>query len=360
MYESMTYSAILASMLDGVDDTYDKREGSVIYNALAPAAAQLAQAYLALDATADRGFVDTATENDLDKKAAERGLNRTAATCAVRKGLFYDASGALTDVDIGKRFSGGGLVYAVTAGMSTGIFKLTCETTGTEGNTYFGTLLPVEYIFGLGAATLSEVLTAGENEETDDALRERYYDNISSQAFGGNIADYKEKVNAISGIGGVKVTPVWNGGGTVKLTVITSDYGVPSDELIETVQTTIDPAENAGEGYGLAPIGHVVTVVGVSGTTVDVTATVTLGEGYEWNDISSSVTSAITSYFAELAENWADSTTTYVRISKVEQAILSITGVEDVQNTTVNGSAFNLTLDDGTIPAIGTVTVTTT
>ncbi len=356
MYETMTFDAILADMLAAVDDGWDKREGSVIYNALAPAAAQLAQVYIALDATADRGFVDTAAGDDLDKKAAERGFTRTAATCAVRKGTFLNAAGVVMDVSLGKRFSGGGLVFSATERMETGAFKLTCETVGEDGNTYFGTLLPMEYSSGLGRATLADVLIAGEDEETDAALRARYYANISSQSFGGNLADYKEKVNAITGVGGVKVTPAWNGGGTVKLTILSSGYGVPSAELIALVQTAVDPTVNAGLGYGFAPIGHVVTVAGVESTTVNIAAELTLASGYTWTDVSGYLKTAITEYFAELAKGWEDSAQLYVRISRIESAVLTVTGIEDIQNTTLNGTAANLVLGAGYIPVLGTVT----
>ncbi len=355
MYEHMTFEAILESMLASVSDSYDKREGSVIYNALAPAAAQLAQAYIALEATADRGFADTATGSDLDKKAAERGLTRNAATFAVRRGEFFGASGAYMDITTGLRFSGGGLVFAVTERIGTGIFKLTCETAGEAGNLYFGTLLPIEYVSGLGSAVLSDVLIAGENEEGDASLRARYYLNISSQAFGGNVADYKAKVNAIAGVGGVKVTPAWNGGGTVKLTVISSEYGVPSNELISLIKATIDPGENEGEGFGLAPIGHVVTVEAVSGTVIDIASDIALSSGFIWADVETYIREAIAGYLSELAESWADSAQIYVRVSWVEQAILSVSGVMDVQGTTINGEAANLALDANTIPILGAV-----
>ncbi len=356
MYESMNFENILAAMLESISDSYDKREGSVIYNALAPAAAQLAQAYIALDATADRGFADTATGSDLDKKAAERGLNRNTATFAVRRGEFFDAPGAYMDIATGLRFSGGGLVFTVTERIGAGIFKLTCETAGEAGNLYFGALLPVEYISGLGSATLSDILIAGEDEESDAALRERYYSNISSQAFGGNVDDYRDKVNAIPGVGGVKVTPAWNGGGTVKLTVISSDFGLPSTELVTLVQNTMDPPESTGEGYGLAPIGHVVTVEAVTSTTINIAADITLSSGYVWADVETYIREAIAGYLSELAASWADSAQIYVRVSWIEQAILSVSGVVDIQGTTINGEAANLALAANTIPILGTVT----
>lgn len=39
--DQMTFESILSAMLQRVPDTVDKREGSVIYDALSPAAAEL-------------------------------------------------------------------------------------------------------------------------------------------------------------------------------------------------------------------------------------------------------------------------------------------------------------------------------
>lgn len=43
MYENVTYEDILQRMLDRVPDSMDKREGSIIYDALAPAAVEYIQ-----------------------------------------------------------------------------------------------------------------------------------------------------------------------------------------------------------------------------------------------------------------------------------------------------------------------------
>lgn len=68
--------------------------------------------------------------------------------------------------------------------------------------------------------------------------------------------------HAIEGVGGVKVYPVWNGGGTVKIVFSDSKFNVPSKKLIGKVKV-LDPVANQQKGYGLAPIGHLVTVEGV-------------------------------------------------------------------------------------------------
>ena len=47
--DNNTFENILKRMLDKVPDILDKRQGSIIYDALAPAAAELAQCYISLD-----------------------------------------------------------------------------------------------------------------------------------------------------------------------------------------------------------------------------------------------------------------------------------------------------------------------
>ena len=49
MYEDMTFENIIGTLLlDGVSSSIDKREGSVVYDAIAPAAAELAIMYIEL------------------------------------------------------------------------------------------------------------------------------------------------------------------------------------------------------------------------------------------------------------------------------------------------------------------------
>lgn len=54
MYEDMTFENIMDRCLARVPDSVDKREGSVIYDAIAPAAAELAIMYIELGTIMDR------------------------------------------------------------------------------------------------------------------------------------------------------------------------------------------------------------------------------------------------------------------------------------------------------------------
>lgn len=341
MYEGMTYEVILQSMLDRVPDTFDKREGSIIYDAIAPAAAELAQLYIELDVVLNQTFADTSTGEYLERRCVERGITRKTATYVVVQGTFTPANIDVT----GQRFRCGDFYYVAASG-SDGVHQMVCETSGSEPNGITGQLIPVDYVGGLETASITKILIPGEDAESDDDLRERYLHSISSQAFGGNVTDYIEKTNAIDGVGGVKVTPVWNGGGTVLLTIIASDYSVPTGTLIESVQK---------EMSSIAPIGHTVTVDGVVNETINITADITYQDGWDWSSTGTNIENAIDEYFLELAKTWDEVDNIMVRISGVEQKILACSGVLDVQNTTLNGSANNVQLGVHEIPTRGGV-----
>lgn len=349
MFEDITYEVILQRMLDRVPNIFDKREGSIIYDALAPAAVELQNMYIELDWILNQSFADTAQREYLVRRCAERGIIPKPATKAILQGEFN------IDVPIGSRFSLDDLNYKSIEKIEDGIFRLECETAGNIGNQQLGRLIPIDYIDGLTSAELTTVLIPGENEESTEDLRKRYFDSFQLQPFGGNISDYKYKVKSLDGVGGVKVYPVWNGGGTVKLVIIDSEFNEPSPELIDAVQSAIDPIQNQGIGIGIAPIGHIVTVEGVTEEIIDVEMTITYQNGWTWEDIESYVYEVIDDYFYELASDWENQNNLVVRISQIETRILNVGGVLDIANTTINGLTQNFVLGVNSVPIRGEV-----
>lgn len=405
MYEAQTYESILARMLQkalSINSNLDTREGSLVWYGDAPAAVELQNLYIALDTVLNETFADTATRPYLILRAAERGLSPQPASPAI---LQMAITPTTLFLPLNTRFSIGELNYYVSADRGSGNYELTCETAGEAGNNYTGTVIPIEYVDGLETCKITSVLVPGEDEEDTELFRQRYLDSLNAQAFGGNRIDYIEKVNAIPGVGGVKVYRAWNGdlkpanmippkeaeawieglsgvpepvklwldtvyaaaknnmftvGGTVKLVVINSTFTIPSPTLVEQVQTTVDPLQNAGEGVGIAPIGHVVRVEGVQEETVDLGFALYYQRGWSWEDVSGYVTEAINGYFLELAQSWADQDEALVvRISQIESRLLGITGILDIANTTINEKAANHTLALDHIPVLGSLAPTT-
>lgn len=404
MYEAQTYESILARMLQkalSINSNLDTREGSLVWYGDAPAAVELQNLYIALDTVLNETFADTAARPYLILRAAERGLSPQPASPAI---LQMAITPTTLFLPLNTRFSIGELNYYVSADRGSGNYELTCETAGEAGNNYTGTVIPIEYVDGLETCKITSVLVPGEDEEDTELFRQRYLNSLNAQAFGGNQIDYIEKVNAIPGVGGVKVYRAWNGdlkpanmippkeaeawieglsgvpepvklwldtvyaaaknnmftvGGTVKLVVINSTFTVPSPTLVEQVQTAVDPLQNAGEGVGIAPIGHVVRVEGVQEETVDLGFALYYQRGWSWEDVSGYVTEAINGYFLELAQSWADQDEALVvRISQIESRLLGITGILDIANTTINEKAANHTLALDHIPVLGSLAPT--
>ena len=352
MYESTTYEVILQRMLDRVSDQFDKRESSPIYNALAPAAVELQLMYIEFDIILKETFADTSSREYLIRRAAERGITPYPATYALLKGEFTPST---INISIGSRFSLNDLNYYVKSKISDGVYQVECEEAGGKGNQYFGDMIPIEYIDGLETAQLTELLIPGEDEEDTEDLRVRYFSSFETKPYGGNKKDYIEKTNAIAGVGSTKVTPLWDGGGTVKLTILNSEFSKASSILIDTVQEIIDPTKD-GLGLGVTPIGHIVTVDTVEEITVNVSTTITFDDGYSFVSLQSQIQSVIEEYLLELRKDWANQGSLIVRTAQIDTRILGIQGILDITDTRINGSTSNLILSAYQIPVMGGVT----
>lgn len=352
MYEDITYESILKRMLSKIPDNMDKREGSIIYDALAPAAVELQLMYIELDVILKETFGDTASRTYLIRRAAERGITPTPATYAVLKGEFTPAE---LEIPTGSRFSCGKMNYMVTAKISDGVYQMRCETIGEEGNTQFGQMVPINYIDGLQTCYLTEVLIPGEDEEETESIRQRYFDSFDAKAYGGNVADYVQKTNLIDGVGATKVTPVWAGGGTVLLTILSSSYSAASETLVKKVQEEIDPTQDA-TGLGIAPIGHIVTVETAEEVEININANMTFEDGYSFDNREALMEEALSEYLLELRKNWQSVERITVRLSQIESRLMAIEGVVDVEDLTINGSNINRMLTSYQIPVPGVIT----
>lgn len=350
-YESMDFETIMERMLDRVPDRYDKRESSVIYTALAPSAAELAIMYMELDIILQDTFADTASRDYLIRRVAERGITPEPATSAVVKGEFTPTT---LEVPIGSRFSIQDLNFEVIEKIDDGEYQLRCEEVGTIGNDVSGTMVPVDYIEGLETAIATDLLIPGEDKEDTESIRQRYFQTFDTKPFGGNKKDYIQKTNSIEGVGSTKVTPVWNGGGTVKLTILNSNYDKASQTLVNNVQEEIDPKQNQ-EGLGTAPIGHIVTVDTANEITVDIQLNVTFDEGHSFSGQRQKIIEVIEGYFFILRQQWAESPNTIVRTAQIDTRILQLEGVLDISNTRLNGRNENLVLGEYDIPILGGV-----
>ena len=332
-YEDKTYESILKEMLARLPSNLDTREGSLAYNFLAPAAAELQELYIQLDTILNETFVDTCSREYLLKRMSERGLYPNPATPAVLKCVINPST--ISDSAIIKtpavRFNISNLNYVVIPfddpktrdGLPNGTFKIQCETAGSVGNYPVGLLTiidsEIEGMYSAEIPAADQVLIYGDDEEETESCRDKYYASLNTTQFGGNIEDYKNKIKDRTLMGGiavgaVKVLPNTDAsgnsgvGGHVKILILDPKYDLATPELLADVQEKIDPVENAGDGMGIAPIGHIVHIDTTSEETVYLNIEGALPSGKQWGDVKNLITNEINDYLASVRSKWEDST----------------------------------------------------
>jgi uncharacterized phage protein gp47/JayE len=214
----------------------------------------------------------------------------------------------------------------------------------------------------------------GADEETDDALRARYNASFEVASFGGNISSYRNTILGVAGVGAVQVYPAYNGGGTVLCSIVDSDYQPAQQALIDTVQNLICPPEDGGNspspnGYGMAPIGAAVTITTATALSINVEFDITMETGISFGPTyQSAIEEAIGNYIKDAGESWGAALVTtkveysvIIYVSRIIAAILSVEGVANVTNLTVNSGTSDIVLTETSalqqIPELGTVII---
>lgn len=355
MYEDKTVDNILKDMLAQFGADVRTDEGSLAWNACAKIADALETIYEELDVIRDNLTPDTMDLDHLIELASQIGIDYKEATPAIARGVFTQ------EIEEGTQFACGDFTY--TSGEliegTTYNYYMICDEEGAEANTNTGDLDPLDYVEDFEGGEITEVLTLGTDDEDEEEFRDRIQDSFGAKAFGGNKADYQMFIDAIEGVGGCKPRRRASDSPWINIYLINSAYLAPSNDLITTVQNAVDPTATSGEGDGMAPICHHVQILGVSTTTLPISATLTLDDGYTVQGVKSYVEQAIGAYFSELRKNWEsnDSNLTVVRIAQIEARILTVEGIVDVSNTKINNLAANAELAFNYIPLMGEVTL---
>jgi uncharacterized phage protein gp47/JayE len=349
-FENETFERILERMLARLPDDIDKRQGSVVYDLLAPAAAELAQAYIEMDNVLNLGFADTTYGEYLDRRAAEQGLTRKPAVKATGRLTFSGPKGTIIPVGTRVSTEGETPVYFVTTTEVTitegpVTVDAEAEVGGVNGNVDAGKITVVlGDLSGVVTVTNAEPFTGGIDEETDEELLARYKEKVTRPITSGNKYQYEAWAKEVPGVADARCYPRWNGNGTVKIVVVDSEKRSPSAQVIQAVADHIEEVR---------PVLADVTVVGVTEVPINISVTVTLAAGVNPSDVEVSIRENITEYFKQIA--FVD---TIVRYTAIGNAILDANGVIDYSNLTVNGSVANVILNDDEVPILGAVSIT--
>ena len=341
---SNSYEAIKQRILDNIKSDIDKREGSFTQNMISPVSEELAKIYLEQRDLLDMAFVRNGFFNYLDDKCWEYGIDRKIGTSAVGEVTFEGADG--TSISNGTVIYHNDLYYVVLndADISNGKADLIVEAyeMGKKYNVIRNTEFALkENIQGVTRVYAKEDFKGGTDTETDEELRDRYFDTIKKSYTSGNVAHYEAWTTEVSGVGLCKVYPLKNGNGTVEVVITDSNMLGASSELIESVKANIEEKR---------PIGANVSVVSATEKAINITANITLASGYSVEEVKSEFANKVTEYLKDISFK-----SSYVSNARLGNLLLDTNGVFDYTEFKINNLSTNIALSDIEVPKLGTI-----
>lgn len=341
----MTREQILSRLLSNISSEFDKSVGSFFYDSQKPLAIELETIYTKLEAILLNGFASTAKGEYLDKKVAEQGIVRKAATCSSGSVEISGSVGSV--IKSGDKVASDTLVFTITQiktiGQSgTETVPIVCDTPGKQGNVPIGAInrFPVT-ISGLTSVINTAAISGGFDEESDDELRERYFEKVSLPATSGSKYHYVMWAKEVEGVGDAKCIPLWNGAGTVKVIIINADRQAADQALISAVASHIEEER---------PIGALVTVESAQPLPVNISVSLMLVSGASQETASAKIAENITKYLRKNAFS-----AQYVSYAQIGGCILSCDEVMDYSNLLVNGGTVNIEVTETAVPVLGVI-----
>ena len=268
------------------------------------AAAQVQALELQADWVLDQSFPQTAQGVYLERHAAMRGLSRTNATRAVGTLRFSAQTAPTADLTIP---AGSGTIRILTA-------------------------CPV----GITSCTNPAAFTGGSDDESDESLRARVLESYQRLPNGANAAYYQQVAMSHAGVAAAQVVGRARGIGTVDV-YITTEAGVPSEELVEEVRADLQEKRE---------IAVDVSVCVPTKKTVNVAVAVQSADNVEFQTVKAEVESALTNFFSGKLLG--------------QPILLAELGnrIYQVENYRFSAPTADVAGDSKVLPVLGTLTVT--
>lgn len=339
MYEAESQEDILTRLQQNTGSRVSSYEGTFAYDVLASNSIEFAKQEVEREEMYKAAFAETASGDYLTLIAEDHGVTRKEATAAVGnvvvKGNGTIPVGTLFQTESGISFTTT-TTTTTTAVKNEATIPVQCTEAGTVGNVGANTVTVIPMsIPGITSVTNPEPMTDGFDQESDDDLYERFHFHVTQPATSGNCNDYIEWASSIAGVGHVKVLPIWNGPGTVKVLVTDANGEPASPALLNKVITYIE---------SVRPIGPEVTVVAPSLFDLTIKLTVTSGDGD-----ADYIKTMLNKYF--VSRNFTGTTISY---AKVGNMILTDdkTEVDDYSGLLINDATGNISVTDDQIPHV--------
>jgi len=336
--EDFEFESIVERMKNDLTNPTSKIEGSFAMDVIQAVAMEISRAVtMRVIDYMDQMMLDTSEGEFLDRKALDYGMERIPSIPSSGLVTFYGADGTI--IPEGTRVESEEFTFVTNneAVIIDGTIDVlcTCSEGGSETNIIAESITVItDDIEGLDGCNNQYAFSGGSDEEEDDYFRNRIIERIQLPISSGNVNSYVYWAKQVSGVGSVRVIPLWHGQGTVKVIIIGNDGLSPSEETIYNVQNFIESQR---------PIGALVTVEGAKAKGIYIKANIVIDSEYKIEDIKNNIFQSVKIYLSTIAFDSNNKKLSYYRLSDL---IFSITGVSDIIDYTINNSNQSIMAND--------------
>lgn len=340
-YNQETYEVIKERILSNMLNDIDKREGSFVNNMVSPLGVEFAKYYMELDDILAIMFLEDATNEFLDKKVNDFAVYRKLGTSAtgeiVVTGIVgtYIAKGSVV-------LSQGELAFYTLNDIwldeDENVIKVEAEDVGAKYNIIANSIDKFAIKNdNIETVTNTTEFEGGTDRETDEELRNRFFEIIRRPATSGNIYHYEQWAKEVDGINQARVKPLWDGAGTVKV-IVSNDNDIVEDDIVTKCREHIEKVR---------PIGAEVTVITPSALEVVVKAKIEVKQGYDTVQSKLNFENNLLEYLKTCAGE--------VTYTKVASCLGGVEGIEDYNSLTVNNATTNIPYNDEQMPKLKSI-----
>ena len=345
MFRDKTQESLKSEILNNYNLDIAKNEGSFLDEIASGSAIAHASFYSILEKMLNVAFIKDSFEDNIDKRVSEFGVKRKQGQPAMGYLTFTGENGTIIYREQPIKYNN--LTYQTVCveefvKIENGSVKIIvqAENAGSEYNIPSSATLTSE-IEGVTKITDYTPYKVGTNDETDDELKERFFYIQAHKGTSGNVDDYINWALQVDGVKNVKVIPLWNGNGTVKVIVMTKNNRNVSPEVVEATKEYIESKR---------PIGANVTVTTPRVLDIQISAKV---EHEKYVDLDS-----IKAQFRDYVDEYLVNAVSEITYTKIAGILSKIEGVIDYSNLTINNGTRNIKLVTDQVGSVGTITLT--
>lgn len=344
--EYFTFEKIRQRIIDEYQLETNKVEGGFGVDVANAVAVELAIVHQLLEEDLKFSFPQDSSEEYLEMLTEAEGVTKKAATYAEGTVKVLGKDGTI--VVQGTMFANDTTVYETTEDViienGEAIVIVKSSEIGDAGNTLAGTIINIPVsVEGVTSVSNQDKISNGANEEDDDSLRERYFEQVQIPAASGNKQNYKNWAKEVEGVGRAEVYPLYYGLSTVRVIITNSEFQEADTTLVEKTSAYIEERR---------PVKANATVESAKSKQMTIDVKVNLTEGKSLESVTSLFKEALIQYFKDLSLRLF-----IVSYAKIGSLLFSISGIEDYSDLEINGLKENVTLADDEIPILLSVNV---